>query len=214
MSKQNDTLTRRVGVWIRGRSTSGAHGLVLLKEALHYIEDHGDRTVLARMCSIPEKSTAENIRRVLEAFGLEAKRDKKQPSGWSVKPVADGWKLANFAGAMLRLESAINLKLSIAGRRIASSEFFQTEREREAAAKAAEKAAEKAAAKEAEAAAEEAAAAAGDSAPAPAPAPAEDEATIITKFLEVWKTWDEQKQVAFIAALPIADLADANAKAA
>lgn len=138
MAKANDNLQSRVVAWIKGRNTSGVNGTALLLEAFQYIEGHGDKTILARIASIPEQSTAKNVKRVMEAFGFKPVADKKQPSGIRVDRINKDegkWSLADHAPALAKLQRAVDEGLSIAGKKIASAEYFMTDKERDAAAK-------------------------------------------------------------------------------
>lgn len=139
---KNDNLKSRIATWVSGRNTSGVNGTALLLEAVHYVVDHGDKTLLARMAAINEKSTARNIKDILAAFGFKAVSDKKQPSGIRIDAIRpDGgpadwkWSLDNHKLSLRKLEQARDEKLSIAGKRIVSAEFFMTDKAREAAAK-------------------------------------------------------------------------------
>lgn len=151
MANEKDNLQARMVSWVSGRAKSGASGTALVLESIERIGLNGDSTILARGAAINEASTAHNIRRIMAAFDLSIKKDKKQPSGLLVvKP--DGWKLENYGSAMDRLRKAVDEKLSIAGSKIGTAEFFMTDKEREAAdRRAAEKAAEAEAEKAAEA---------------------------------------------------------------
>lgn len=177
---KNDNLKSRVSAWVSGRNTSGVNGTALLLESFQYIAEHGDKTVLARMAAIQEQSTAKNIKRIMGAFGLKPVADKKQPSGIRVDMLTpEGhpkgqplpkWSLADHAPALARLQKAVDDKLSIAGKKIASAEFFMTDKERASAAKRDAEAAEA----EAEAAPEPEAEA--EAAPAPVESISEDDA--------------------------------------
>lgn len=138
MAKANDNLQSRVVAWLKGRNTSGVNGTALLLEAFQYIEGHGDKTILARIASIQEQSTAKNVKRVMEAFGFKPVADKKQPSGIRVDRINKDegkWSLADHAPALAKLQRAVDEGLSIAGKKIASAEYFMTDKERDAAAR-------------------------------------------------------------------------------